>query len=360
MAYTDPDHTWALGEAASGFHTTLNTYLRDQLNALRSPDYMLKVFRTANLSLADSTATQVTWQSSAWNVGSMWSSVTNPTRFTAPVAGVYQLGVNMAFASNTTGHRIASWRPNGSGARWDLQNEDSGGLDVLSATDLILLAANDYIEVSVEQQSGGALNLLGGTEANSSATFRLLGLAASDPPAWSTPRSWTDGEPQGIIAPHDWNNDIRDRLLNLRYLKGIACAVYLSADVSVSSNSYDGIGWNTALFNLGGLWTGGAEFVAPVDGIYHISATLEWDEGSILSGQRGVGYRINKLNVHHDMQVEQGNPGAQNTSCNGNDLLQLAAGDVLEIYAFQATAESLSLKSNQDRTRATLRLVARL
>lgn len=123
-----------------------------------------RVFNSSNQSISDSTYTVLTFNtdggtSGTYNTNSIHSTVTNTSRLTAPSAGYYSGGCNVSFASNATGFRIVRILLNGSTEVNRLTVSPNGG----GGTELALpfaykLAANDYLECSVYQNSGGALN----------------------------------------------------------------------------------------------------------------------------------------------------------------------------------------------------------
>lgn len=354
MAYTAP-RTWAIGETPT--HTQLNQEIRDNELSLRGlNDLALKVFRTSNQSISSTTTkSAVTWQSSAWNIGAMWSSGTNPTRFTAPVAGVYRIAANIPWTNNGSGRRMVGWRPNGGSVVYALQHQESTGVDTVNGSELISLAANDYVEIVVYQDSGISLNVLGGTEQNASASFRLVATGAGEPPLWLPPRTWADGE---ILSPALLNSHMRDNIINLRNLKGAGCSVYLSsADASVQSGERAPISWDAANWQVGGMWTSGSQLLAPVTGIYQVIINIEFDNQANLDGVLGCGYVLNGSSTHHDVQWQEMN-AASNKNTSGTDLIRMQAGDYLEVYGYQDAGESLSLKNGVDRTRANLMLLA--
>lgn len=358
MTYVAP-RTWAIGDLATNFPTYLNQDLRDDQDALRGLNLCAaKVFRTSNQSISSSTGyTAVSWQSSAFTAGSPapWV-IGSPTRFTAPVAGRYLVVGNACWANNNSGRRALGFGVNGS-VTYGLQKQESNGVDTCTGMTIIELAAGDYVEMRVFQNSGGALNLTGGTEQNSSCYFQLLGGIGS-PAAWVAPKTWVDGSPQGILTGALLNTYVRDNTDNLYNLKGASAALNLDADQSVSQDSREPITWNVEQWDLGNISSGNSgDLVAPVDGYYLVTLSLEWDADSNADGVRGCGYTINARNIHHDMQFQEGNANQLNTC--GADLVMLSAGDVIQFYGFQDSGESLSLHGgNADQTNVRLTLIA--
>lgn len=88
-------------------------------------------------------------------------NVTNNTRMTAPVAGVYRLVANIAWAASATGPRWLRFRKNGSDfiAGVIEPGPDATNACEMHVTTEVKLAATDYIETMVRQDSGGNLDL---------------------------------------------------------------------------------------------------------------------------------------------------------------------------------------------------------
>ena len=350
--------TWSLADG-NPTHTQINAEVRDPLLTLRNlNDCAAKVHRTsASQSISNNTRTAVSWQASSSTAGATppWV-VGSPTRFTAPVAGRYRIICNAKWANNNSGRRGVGWRLNGGGTNYDVQFQESNGVDTCTGLELIDLAANDYVEMIVFQDSGGSLNLVGGTEGDTSCSFSLVGTGATEPPLWTPPRSWVDGIPSGILSPAILNTEWRDHLITARNMKGAAAGAYLAEALSIQSGERAPIAWTTPGWNVGGTLSG-SDLVAPVAGWYLVSANTEWSSNSNVDGVRGLGYRINDSSTNHDLQYQEGN--AKQLNLSGADLIELQAGDIVRIYGYQDSGESPDLHGgNPDQTRASLSLIA--
>lgn len=90
----------------------------------------------------------------------MWAASPNNTRITVPYAGWWAFTTNVAFVANATGVRGCMLRLNGSStigmARYDASATGTANLSVFSGP--VSLAANDYVEVAVDQTSGAPLD----------------------------------------------------------------------------------------------------------------------------------------------------------------------------------------------------------
>jgi len=124
-----------------------------------------RVTRSAAQSIAHNTNSVITWDTETYDTDTIHSTSVNTSRLTVP-AGMG--GVWMAFytiewgaaAAGSTGR--AAWIQKNGGAQRDayslLYAALSVDVPVLSAAAPIVLAAGDYIECGVYQNSGGAIN----------------------------------------------------------------------------------------------------------------------------------------------------------------------------------------------------------
>lgn len=93
-----------------------------------------------------------------------------PTRLVAPISGWYTATGNFDFVGNATGIRVARIRRNGTTVQASLRSVSVGAgapTDMNVTTGAILLAASDFLTLTAEQNSGGALNV------NANASFRM-------------------------------------------------------------------------------------------------------------------------------------------------------------------------------------------
>lgn len=95
------------------------------------------------------------------------SNVTNNSRYTAVVAGVYELTGGGGFATNATGTRDVAWAKNGTlltaPGGTCTANAVSGLQTAVDAPTLqVFLNVGDYVELQAFQSSGGALNVATG------------------------------------------------------------------------------------------------------------------------------------------------------------------------------------------------------
>jgi len=143
----------ALADAAAG---------RTALGLTLPP--LCRVYKAATQSINNNTVTTLTFDSERFDTDSMHESVTNPTRITIPLAGVYAVTVYGDFAPNATGSRILYVYLNGAGSAMvggiRAQNAVAqAGVDTYDSFAMppTKFAAGDYIEAKCYQNSGGAL-----------------------------------------------------------------------------------------------------------------------------------------------------------------------------------------------------------
>ena len=97
-------------------------------------------------------------------------TVTNINRLTIPAgfaSAVYAVTASVQFTANATGMRTINIRKNGAnlsrGAGTMKQNAPAGGVAQIIASADITLVAGDYVDITVTQTSGAALDLVSAT-----------------------------------------------------------------------------------------------------------------------------------------------------------------------------------------------------
>jgi hypothetical protein len=121
-----------------------------------------RVYNNAAISHAISgTAQALTFNSERHDNANLHDTVTNTSRLTAPVAGVYDISGHIDFAANATGARAAQIRVNGTTiiANKNEMARTDGNAHTISIQTQYKLAAGDYVELLSNQFSGGALNI---------------------------------------------------------------------------------------------------------------------------------------------------------------------------------------------------------
>jgi len=112
---------------------------------------------TVDQSISDGTVTTLAFDSERYDPAFMHNNVTNNSRITAPQTGIYAVTAQAQWGTNTAGARVLTLRKNGTTtiAREDaLPSLAAHGQEVTTQVRLLI---NDYVEVTVQQTSGGAL-----------------------------------------------------------------------------------------------------------------------------------------------------------------------------------------------------------
>jgi hypothetical protein len=115
----------------------------------------------ADQPIPNGTVTKLTFAAATYDTANMFNAA-NPTRITVPIAGIYNVTAAVKWRAGTGQHRFATIRKNGV-----LHDEAiSQVAPVLAAGQFtsqvvagqLRLAAGDFIELSVFQDSGASLN----------------------------------------------------------------------------------------------------------------------------------------------------------------------------------------------------------
>lgn len=132
----------------------------DTTNQSRVPS--CRVYNDAALSINDSTATALTFNSERYDNGTsteQHSTSSDTGRLTCRVPGLYSIGAAVNFASNSTGQRYVALRANGTTTIALDQRPASTTVAACTPFAQWRLAVGDYVDVVVFQSSGGALNV---------------------------------------------------------------------------------------------------------------------------------------------------------------------------------------------------------
>lgn len=132
-----------------------------------------RVKRTAAQTISDTTFTTINWDAEDYDTAAMHDNATNNSRMTAPTAGKYLLTVVISFDTSGVGFRKLAYTING-GANIMLKTDKVQGTvpQRTHGSTVENLAANDFIEIRVDQNSGGDLDV---QSAQSHATLTRLG-----------------------------------------------------------------------------------------------------------------------------------------------------------------------------------------
>jgi hypothetical protein len=133
-----------------------------KLDALYSTSPTSRVYHSANQSIANITVTALALNSERDDTHAFHDTATNNSRLTIPtgLGGRYLIGGTVEFAAAAGGLRIVAIRTGGTTdiarERWVPAGNDT---DTMTVVTLALLNAGNYVELTVYQSSGGALNV---------------------------------------------------------------------------------------------------------------------------------------------------------------------------------------------------------
>lgn len=124
------------------------------------------VYKSTNQSISSGTSTAVAFAAENFDTDAFHDNATNNSRLTIPTGkgGKYQINYNVNWDANATGSRQAIVYLNNTTVISLVETDNAGaGRGVgLSGSLIYSLAAADYIQVLVFQNSGGALDCLSG------------------------------------------------------------------------------------------------------------------------------------------------------------------------------------------------------
>jgi len=132
-------------------------------------DISARIYNDAAQSTANATLTTLVFDQERYDTDGLHDPGSNPGRLTVPAGqgGKYIVTGNVAWASNATGSRVVRIYKEGS----DIVAENvnlggTAGVLYMTVTTQIDLAATDYVELRVEQNSGGSLNVNASTSSD--------------------------------------------------------------------------------------------------------------------------------------------------------------------------------------------------
>lgn len=159
--FTDPtSDPFAVGEVVTA--ARLKTYSQDNPLALYNAP-SCRVRNTAALTIANGTLTTLTFDAERHDNASIHSTSSNNSRLVVPAGwgGVWLISANIEWAANAAGHRAVVLLVNGADRIADESKLSIGAIVMGQRVggDQYKLAAGDYVEVQVYQNSGGNLNV---------------------------------------------------------------------------------------------------------------------------------------------------------------------------------------------------------
>jgi len=134
----------------------LNT-IRDALNFLLNPPFAI-VTQATPQTVTSGAQPVITFDTTIIDTYGGHSNVTNNSRYTAQVAGWYQVTVTAAYAANATANRAVQTAKNGTiqtRGQEVLFTPTAANTATIQATSKISLVVGDYVEAIAFQNSGG-------------------------------------------------------------------------------------------------------------------------------------------------------------------------------------------------------------
>lgn len=151
--------------------TTFGIPVANNLTVLANPP-TAKMRNSITQSIANTTATALTWDTEDYDTAGGHSTVTNTSRYTVQTgyAGKYRLNATVFYAGNATGDREVFFFKNGAAIAGSQNNAIPGAASACSAQSQVLvqLAVGDYVEAYTFQNSGGALSTTTGSNGRES------------------------------------------------------------------------------------------------------------------------------------------------------------------------------------------------
>lgn len=133
---------------------------------------------SANQSILNTTNTALTFDTNDYDLGSVHSTSVNTSRFTMPTTGFYLISGQALWNNSAAGNfRVLQIKKNGTTLITQSYAcaPTAGNNPTCFVSVPLSLAASDYVEFVVQQDSGGALSVLGGspTELTWGSVFQL-------------------------------------------------------------------------------------------------------------------------------------------------------------------------------------------
>jgi len=124
---------------------------------------LCRAYQSANTSIPNNSTTTLSYNAENYDTDSMHSTTTNTSRITIVTAGVYAITAGIVWDINATGIRVINLRINAATniAFATQTNNGASNFTEQTVSTHYSLAAADYVETTVYQNSGGALGARG-------------------------------------------------------------------------------------------------------------------------------------------------------------------------------------------------------
>jgi len=133
---------------------------------------MFSAYIGGNQSIANNTATTVTYNSEVFDTGSDFNSSTY--KWTVPETGKYLINVRMAFDSSADFFSSFQIVKDGVGDMFSIQMAHDNTSDTITGSLVLSLTASEVYYVQATQTSGGSLNLIGNHQNSEFSAFKLI------------------------------------------------------------------------------------------------------------------------------------------------------------------------------------------
>ena len=155
-----------LGGGAGATPTTDSNWTINSASFLNSATQPRAGVYSTDQTIGNASFTTLTFASEVFDVGNMHSTVSNTSRLTVPAngAGLYLVIGLVSWTANGTGQRQMRLLLNGSVTFTHVLNNATASFVTLNQMSMLLgLVAGDYVELDCYQDSGGNLDVIGGT-----------------------------------------------------------------------------------------------------------------------------------------------------------------------------------------------------
>lgn len=342
MAYTAP----STKSSASDISTSdWNTYVRDNLAATSEPP-TVGATDAKNVSgtrtIAHNTDTVLYWDELLWDSHTI-QNAGNKSRFVAPSGwgGVWLVTVSIAFGGQDSGgYRRVRIMKNGTDERAQSEHLPATGIarTALCAHALLTLAANEYFDVRVFQNSGRTLRVLGDAD-DDEIGCRVQAIYLGDSSSSATAFS---GASVGSKAPHTWwNDEIAGSMVRLRH-RPMCRITSGSPGTSVPNNTFTDVLCPNEDFDTDGLHstvTNTNRITATRDGFYVVLAQANFPGNA--TGARQIRFQLN--GVFTGSQAAAAPIGTTGFSLQAIELVRLPAGSWVSPQVFQSSGGSMDV-----------------
>lgn len=139
----------------------------------------VRAYRSANNAISTSTDTVLPFDSETFDTNAYHDTSTNNSRLTVPTGagGYYLVTARVTWQNSSSGQRVLKVRKNGSTVTSAIIEGNPGTTNMTqqTLTDVVSLSAADYLEVVVNQNSGGNLDVTTGDTTNTYFEMHLIG-----------------------------------------------------------------------------------------------------------------------------------------------------------------------------------------